>query len=252
MDEAACEESQSDTFVVSIEVLAAATLLAVLVLGVMYLRRTWAHWYATVMRQAFESIDTDGSGTIHSDELWAGVLYICIRFRQSNIPADPPEHQKVKDLMNMMDVNKDGRLNLAEFEAVMSFLSPNILARATTLFVFILTWPALAGFGCNAAADYLSDAGVGAWLPPLLRCLFSMLDTFHIAPILGALAGFVFILPRLYDWIDYLTESLASKVVLSRVVRAVDPTPLIGGERLARRESVHVSYDDEDWGVTAK
>lgn len=135
----ACEEAESDTVVVSIEVVGALAIALAIAGGVLYLRRTWATWYKTVMRQAFESIDLDGSGTVHSDELWAGVLYICLRFRQScareglnscqralvrnelcslvcrrNIPADPPEREQVKELYVMMDTDQDGLLNLQE------------------------------------------------------------------------------------------------------------------------------------------
>ena len=128
----------------------------------------------------------------------------------------------------------------------MKFLSPQILGRAITLFVFILTWPALVGLGYNAVCDYLSTSAPWGSLPAVLRCSMGMLDDLHIGPVIGALAGFIFILPCLYECIDRKTKEVAlahaattlkpvrSPNLFERVVKAVDPTPLLRGGSVSR------------------
>jgi len=145
----------------------------------------------------------------------------------------------------MMDTNKDGELDTEEFERVMHILFPNILARAVTLFVFILAWPTLITVLYNSATEYLHGLGMGESLPPVLRCLCSVLDDLHIVPTFGALLGFVLLLGKLYACLDALAGRLAKERLrdvvaaqpvkrpkgifasIAKVVKGVDPRPLL-------------------------
>ena len=98
MDEA-CEAATHDPWVLSVEAVTLIVILAVIVVGIILFRRNWNIWYLGVVQKAFHSIDTDKSGHIKQEELWAGVLNLYVVLRQQNIPADPPSRENVTALM---------------------------------------------------------------------------------------------------------------------------------------------------------
>ena len=95
----ACEAATHDPWVVSAEALTLLLIIVVITVATILFRRHWNIWYKGVVQKAFAAIDTDESGHVKQEELWAGVLNLYVVLRQQNIPAYPPSREDVTALM---------------------------------------------------------------------------------------------------------------------------------------------------------
>ena len=91
------------------------------------------------MSSIFDSLDTDGDGTLDAVELYSGVLLIHLELAKYFGPAacKPPGRAQVESLFRTFDSDNSGDLDKAEFCALSTLLLSNIAGRV--LFQFLMT-----------------------------------------------------------------------------------------------------------------
>ena len=197
----------------------------VLLVLVLLVRRKWKGWYRRTVDEAFAYIDSDNSGRIRQDELWAGVLRVYLQLRQMNIPVDPPSRETIFALVT---ADPDGELDLEEFEVIMYALSSQVLVRTITMVVFAAAWPLLMGILYNQSPALCPDPDSpdldAATFDPILSCMCSTIDDLHLVPVLLVVLGFVLVAPPLVHLTDWLTAATLSR---APSVTRIDPTPLL-------------------------
>eukprot|EP00966_Prymnesium_polylepis_P213551 4945519-Prymnesium_polylepis.1 len=218
--DAACAMTAHSALFVTTEVLLGVGVVAVVVVAVVLLRRYWDSIYEKAVKKIFNDIDVDNSGSIMQDELWAGLydffarahaaqtahvaacLAAAVGLRQQNIPADPPSRAEVSALLRNVDANRDGQLNLAEFEQVMKALGTQAFGRAVMMLVFVAVWPVLVSVGYSAAVGVVKAHDVAAYLPPVVFCVAGFVDDLHLLPMVVTILGFVLVAPRVIRLVD--------------------------------------------------
>lgn len=86
--------------------------------------------------KVFDSIDTDGSGTVDEKELYSGLLLIHLKLGMyigSPACARPLDRERCRQMMQQMDTDGSGELNRDEFRRVMVLLFSNVLLRVMIL-----------------------------------------------------------------------------------------------------------------------
>ena len=66
-----------------------------------------------ITKLAFDSVDTDGSGSIDQYELESVLAKI-----SNDMGADPPSKDDVKELLKFLDTDKSGKIEFKEFEVL--------------------------------------------------------------------------------------------------------------------------------------
>ena len=91
------------------------------------------------MSSIFDSLDTDGDGTLDAVELYSGVLLIHLELAKYFGPAacKPPSRGQVDSMFRTFDSDNSGDLDKAEFCALSTLLLSNIAGRV--LFQFLMT-----------------------------------------------------------------------------------------------------------------
>jgi len=82
--------------------------------------------------KVFDSIDTDGSGTVDEKELYSGLLLAHLKLGMyigSPACARPLDRERCRQIMQQMDTDGSGELNRDEFRRVMVLLFSNVLLR---------------------------------------------------------------------------------------------------------------------------
>ena len=69
--------------------------------------------FTEVARVAFDSVDTDKSGQIDSDELQQVMIQIA-----NDMGAEPPTSDDVKEVMEHLDVDGSGKIDFDEFKVL--------------------------------------------------------------------------------------------------------------------------------------
>ena len=70
-----------------------------------------------VTKRSFDSVDTDKSGKIDTKELKQILIQISMDFK-----AEPPTDDEVKDVLNQLDTDHSGTVELAEFQVLVKDL----------------------------------------------------------------------------------------------------------------------------------
>mmetsp|Transcript_9096 Transcript_9096/g.18384 ORF Transcript_9096/g.18384 Transcript_9096/m.18384 type:complete len:239 (-) Transcript_9096:52-768(-) len=140
------------------------------------------------MMKIFNSLDTDGSGTLSPDELYSGVLMIHLELAKYVGPAacKPPSRRVVGDLFWEFDADDSGTLDKDEFCNLTIILLSNIMGRI--LFQFSMTIalvPFLAPrilIRINSALDTLIEANPFEAASVISSSYSSALATYPILP----------------------------------------------------------------------
>lgn len=96
--------------------------------------------FQKMVDNVFVSIDTDNSGEVDKDELYAGLILIHLRLAAYVGPAAcrPATKEYVEEIFDLLDVDESGELNREEFGTVMALLVSQITTRVFMYLVFPL------------------------------------------------------------------------------------------------------------------
>ena len=75
------------------------------------------HLLEQVTKRCFDSVDTDHSGKIETNELKDILIQISMDFK-----AEPPTDEEVKGVLDQLDTDKSGTVELKEFEVLIADL----------------------------------------------------------------------------------------------------------------------------------
>ena len=165
-------------------------LLVLLLAARAHLRTRWPCWFKALAARAFKAVDTDGSGSIDAEELYAGVLWLYLACNEWGLSCRAPDKALVLRMMKELDADRSERLEYAEFEHALRVFSDQILGRAGVQLTFtLLCPPAAAALVELAAAANLTPSPLATafhFLPPsaptvLLSSVLMLLLPFALA-----------------------------------------------------------------------
>ena len=103
------------------------------------------NYFQKMCHQAFDAMDSDGSGQMDETELYAGLLLIHLQLGMYAGPAAcrPLSREQVHTVFVKMDTDHSGTLNVLEFQSIMSVLFGNVLLRVIvqwSMTLMIVPW----------------------------------------------------------------------------------------------------------------
>lgn len=149
---------------------------------------TQSQYFKDACKSAFDAVDVDKSGSVDIKEMYSATLLIYLKMSSIARGLTPPTFKDVRALMNKVDKDASGQLNVQEFEHVSTIMFKNVSGRVATqtVFAFFLV-PVVASYivkiwrfffppspvmellmPSNVAAGILSTVIVLAVLPSLL------------------------------------------------------------------------------------
>jgi hypothetical protein len=107
-----------------------------------------------------------------------------------------------------VDTDRDGQLNVDEFEHAMRALSTQAFGRAVVMLVFVAVWPLLVGLGYGAATELAKQHRIGQHLPAGIFCGAGLIDDLHLLPTVLTILGFIFVVPHVIAVVDRISALL--------------------------------------------
>lgn len=89
---------------------------------------------------AWEACDTDGSGAVNKDRLYAGILYIHLKLAENagSAACHPPSRQVCDKLFEAADADKSGSVDRKEFGDIVVILCGQLLKRMIVYYAFMI------------------------------------------------------------------------------------------------------------------
>lgn len=156
---------------------------------------------------AFQICDTEKNGTIHLQELYAGTLLVHLHLaKYAGIAACyPPTYEVIEQLFHAADDDKSGTIDEEEFVQIVVICCGQIMSRIIVYYTFIIILvPILADqtiriFMMLSFDEYLVKHN------PLER----ILSVTAIMQKIVSFLMFLFLVPNLFDFIDYYSKQSA-------------------------------------------
>ena len=149
-----------------------SVLIVILVPIGLFVRFRFTRWKANATRKAFQDVDSDKSGTVDAEELYASVLALYLTLNQYGLYVVAPDRKVVDALLKEVDArgNKNGKLDYDEFAEVMQTLTAGALTRCVTTILLTAVCPGIASFIVTSCADVpISIDAFPVWLQTTVK-----------------------------------------------------------------------------------
>jgi len=190
-----------------------------------FLTRTAA--FRRLTKWAFAQCDSDETGAVNKDELYAGILLVHLQLAKYAGAAAcyPPTRAVIDSLFEASDADKSGKIDEEEFTQILMVCCAQITSRIFVYYaIIIMLVPYVADsmvqglFGIDNYIGWKSDDGNHTY--PAIDWLGNVLGWGTIAERFVSLALFFLLIPTFFNWIDGSSNRVANQITLTPARKA--------------------------------
>mmetsp|Transcript_10711 Transcript_10711/g.14177 ORF Transcript_10711/g.14177 Transcript_10711/m.14177 type:complete len:232 (+) Transcript_10711:324-1019(+) len=178
---------------------------------------TRSKWFERLTHYTFTICDSDKTGMINKDELYAGILLVHVNLaKYAGAAACYPSSRKVvEEMFQAVDSDTSGLINEEEFAHILRICSRNIASRIAVYYaILILMVPHLADGTVRAILHFDEWMGWNATKTQItiFTYLEKLLSWNQVAETVIGLAFFFLIIPMIFELIDASSTQKANLV----------------------------------------
>eukprot|EP00756_Hemistasia_phaeocysticola_P027831 Hpha_TRINITY_DN16141_c5_g1::TRINITY_DN16141_c5_g1_i1::g.6062::m.6062 len=168
---------------------------------------TNSKWFQEACRDAYRKCDLNGDGSLSAAEVYVGILLLYLQISRYVPGAAPPDKKRILRLVDQMDVNDDGGLDVDEFTALATVLCESIAGKVTVeavsmyvigpVLTMVVTWLLQVIFDMDAICGIMGESY--RWI------IDSIIDLVLLC------AVFAVVVPKVSAAIDRYTSKQAEK-----------------------------------------
>jgi EF-hand domain pair len=197
--------------------------------GYSLLTRTKA--FRKLTKWAFTICDTKKDGAIGKAELYSGILLVHIQLaKYTGVAACyPPTFQVVSDLFDAADDDQSGTVDENEFEQILIICCGQITSRIVVYYtIIIMLVPYVADTVIHMLIHFDEILGLGVTQHGSTYTIFQYIEkvlTFGaLAQKVTAALLFAILVPKLFDWIDRMSQQAAKATTTTTIVNSHSTT----------------------------